>query len=153
MIEEGQNAPEFSLHNAQNEETSLSSFRGQWVVLYFYPKDMTPGCTTEACDFTEFLPKMKNAVVLGVSPDSVESHQKFIQKHKLSVNLLADENKEIIKAYGAWGIKKNYGKEYEGLIRSTFLINPDGIVTKVWKNVRAKGHAKRVKETLDSLCS
>ncbi len=122
--------------------------RGKWTVLYVYPKDNTPGCTTEAKEFTELLPEFERLgfQVIGVSKDSVESHQRFKEKHGLKVKLLSDPNAELIKALGAWGKKKSYGREYEGVIRSTFILNPDGEI--VWKKikVRAKGHAAKVLE-------
>ena len=121
---------------------------GKWTVLYVYPKDNTPGCTTEAKEFTELLPEFEKLgfQVIGVSKDSVKSHQRFKEKHGLKVKLLSDPNAELIKALGAWGKKKRYGKEYEGVIRSTFIFNPEGEI--VWKkiNVRAKGHAAKVLE-------
>ena len=134
-------APAFSLKNQNDELVSLEDFRGKWVILYFYPKDDTPGCTTEACDFSKLA---QDVIVLGVSPDTVASHQKFIAKYDLKVTLLSDPEKVAMKQYGAWGMKKNYGREYEGVIRSTFLIDPSGDLVKSWRNVRAKGHAQRV---------
>ena len=126
---------------------------GKWTVLYVYPKDNTPGCTTEAKEFTELLPEFEGLgfQVIGVSKDSVESHRRFKEKHGLKVKLLSDPNAELIKALGAWGKKKRYGKEYEGVIRSTFILNPDGKI--VWKkiNVRAKGHAAKVLEEAKKL--
>ena len=143
-------AESFKLKNSEGKFVSLEDFRGRWVVLYFYPKDNTPGCTTEAVDFTTLQKEIPEVIILGVSPDSPESHRKFIEKQKLTVTLLSDPNREVLKKYGAWGLKKNYGKEYEGVIRSTFLINPKGEIVKEWKNVKAKGHAARVFETLAS---
>lgn len=134
-------APSFSLKNQDGELVSLEDFREKWVILYFYPKDDTPGCTTEACDFSKLA---EDVVVLGVSPDTVASHQKFIAKYDLKLTLLSDPEKVVMKQYGAWGLKKNYGREYEGVIRSTFLIDPSGGLIKAWRNVRAKGHAQRV---------
>ncbi|ASJ07230.1 peroxiredoxin [Thermococcus pacificus] len=126
---------------------------GRWTVLYVYPKDNTPGCTTEAKEFTELLPEFEKLgfQVIGVSKDSVKSHLKFKEKHNLKVRLLSDPNAELIKALGAWGKKKRYGKEYEGVIRSTFILNPEGEI--VWKkiNVRAKGHAAKVLEEAKKL--
>ena len=127
--------------------------KGRWTVLYVYPKDNTPGCTTEAREFTELLDEFEKLgfQVIGVSKDSVESHRRFKEKHGLKVRLLSDPEVRLIKALGAWGKKKRYGKEYEGVIRSTFIINPEGEI--VWKklNVRAKGHAKRVLEVVKNL--
>ncbi|ASJ09334.1 peroxiredoxin [Thermococcus siculi] len=133
----------------EGKETVLKDIlEGKWTVLYVYPKDNTPGCTTEAKEFTELLPEFEKLgfQVIGVSKDSVKSHQRFKEKHGLKVKLLSDPNAELIKALGAWGKKKRYGKEYEGVIRSTFIFNPEGGI--VWKklNVRAKGHAAKVLE-------
>ena len=146
-------APNFSLPNQDSAEISLQDFSGSWVVLYFYPKDKTPGCTKEACDFRDNLLELNglSAVVLGVSPDSVKSHQSFIEKEKLNFTLLSDSNKNVLKAYGAWGLKKLYGKEYEGVIRSTFIINPQGKIAFMWKNVKVKGHIEAIKEKLKEL--
>ena len=120
------------------------------MILYFYPKDNTPGCTTEACDFSANYDKFggKNAVIIGISPDSVASHEKFISKFDLKHILLSDSEKEVAKAYGAWGLKKNYGKEYEGLIRSTFVIDEIGRIAQIYSNVRVKDHALKVLESL-----
>ncbi|WP_456452681.1 thioredoxin-dependent thiol peroxidase [Hydrogenimonas sp.] len=153
MVEVGQKAPEFCLPNQDEVEICLRDLKGKWVVLYFYPKDLTPGCTTEACDFTEAMPDFEelDAVILGVSPDSPEKHRKFIEKKGLKITLLSDENKEVLKAYGAWGLKKMYGREFEGVIRSTFLIDPEGKVAAVWPKVRVKGHVEAVKQKLEEL--
>jgi len=153
MLQVGQQAPAFCLPNQDEVEICLRDLKGKWVVLYFYPKDMTPGCTTEACDFTEALPDFEKleAVVLGVSPDSPEKHRRFIEKKDLKITLLSDESKEVLKAYGAWGLKKMYGREFEGVIRSTFLIDPDGKVAAVWPKVRVKGHVEAVRQRLEEL--
>ena len=153
MIEVGQKAPDFCLPNADGVEICLKDLRGKWVVLYFYPKDNTPGCTTEALDFTAHLDEFEKlgAVVLGVSPDSCESHKKFMEKKGLKVTLLCDPEKEVLKKYGAWGIKKMYGKEYEGVIRTTYLIDPEGKMAAVWPKVRVKGHVEKVLEKLKEL--
>ena len=131
-----------------SEVTLKDVVKGKWTVLYVYPKDNTPGCTTEAKEFTELLPEFENLgfQVVGVSKDSVKSHQRFKEKHGLKIKLLSDPEAELIKSLGAWGKKKRYGKEYEGVIRSTFILNPRGEI--VWKklNVRAKGHAAKVLE-------
>jgi len=143
-------APDFSLSNAQDKVVSKADFQGNWLLLYFYPKDNTPGCTVEAKDFSYYLEEFDklNVKIVGVSKDSVKSHSNFIAKHDLKIELLSDPELKAIKAYKAWGIKKNYGREYEGLIRSTFLINPQGLIAKYWHNVKAKGHAERIlKET------
>ena len=140
MLKLGQNAPQFSLKNHKGETVELHDFEGKWTVLYFYPKDNTSGCTKEAIDFSELLPQFKklNAVVVGVSLDSSESHVKFIEKQNLSVDLLSDPDKKIMKKYGAWGMKKNYGREYEGVIRSTFLISPEGKIAEMWSKVKVR---------------
>jgi peroxiredoxin Q/BCP len=146
-------APEFSLKNQNENLVSLKEYIGSWLILYFYPKDNTPGCTTEACDFTLLKQNFNdfNAKILGISPDSTTSHRNFIEKKNLEVDLLSDPEKLIIQSYGAWGEKKNYGKVYEGLIRSTFIIDPDGVIAASFRNVRAKGHADRVLKKLQEL--
>jgi len=152
-IEVGEKAPEFSLPDQDGIEVSLSVFRGRWVVLYFYPKDDTPGCTTEACEFTDGIEDFEglNAVVLGCSPDSPEKHKKFIAKHDLKVRLLSDPEHEVMETYGAWGEKNMYGKVTVGVIRSTAIIDPEGVIAHRWKRVKAKGHAIKVKERLEQL--
>ncbi|MFC5542014.1 MAG: thioredoxin-dependent thiol peroxidase [Bacilli bacterium] len=139
-------APEFTLMNEKGEPVSLSDFIGKKIVLYFYPKDMTPGCTTEACDFRDHYESFAdlNAVILGVSTDSAERHQKFIEKYDLPFSLLVDENHEVCEKYGVWVLKKNYGKEYMGIERSTFLIDENGVVIKEWRKVRVKNHIEEV---------
>ena len=153
MPDIGEKAPEFCLPNQDSEEVCLRDLQGSWVVLYFYPKDSTPGCTTEALDFTAHLGEFESlgATVLGISPDSVKRHQNFIAKKELKVTLLADEEKEVCQAYGVWQLKKNYGREYMGVVRSTFLIDPDGIVRAKWEKVRVKGHVEAVLEKLEEL--
>jgi peroxiredoxin Q/BCP len=148
-------APEFCLPNQDETEICLRDLVGKWIILYFYPKDNTPGCTKEACDFSEALEEFEDldAIILGVSPDSPKKHRNFIEKKNLKITLLSDENKEVIKKYGAWGIKKMYGKEYEGVIRSTFIINPQREIVAEFKNVRVKGHIDKVKEKLKELQS
>jgi peroxiredoxin Q/BCP len=154
-LETNQPAPTFSAPNAEGKTISSDDFLGQWLVLYFYPKDNTPGCTTEAIDFSEKLPEFTdlNAVVVGVSPDSEKSHGKFIDKHNLTIQLLSDPDHQLAAAYGAWGPKKFMGKEYEGILRSTFLIDPQGNIAHIWPNVRVKGHAEKVLEKLQQLNS
>jgi len=150
MIQVGEKAPDFCLPNQDMEEICLRDLRGSWVVLYFYPKDNTPGCTTEACDFTEALPDFTDlgATILGVSPDSPKKHQNFIAKKDLKITLLSDEDKAVLQAYSVWQLKKNYGREYMGVVRSTYLIDPDGNVAYVWEKVRVKGHVEAVKQKL-----
>ncbi len=140
MIDIGTKAPGFTLRDKDDQPVSLGDFAGRWVVLYFYPKDDTSGCTKEALDFSDLLDRFHDlgAEVLGVSPDSTKSHVKFTDKHDLKVRLLSDPDKEVIKAYGAWGVKKNYGKEYEGLIRSTVIIDPQGKVAHTWHKVKVR---------------
>ncbi|MBN2379872.1 thioredoxin-dependent thiol peroxidase [candidate division WOR-3 bacterium] len=150
MIEIGKKAPDFTLKDESGEEVKLSDMKGKWVVLYFYPKDNTPGCTTEALQFTEHaadFAKM-NARVLGISADSCESHQRFMVKHDLKVKLLSDPEHEVLEKYWAWGEKKMYGKTFLGIQRSTVLIDPEGKIALHWPNVKAKGHAAQVKEKL-----
>ncbi len=149
----GDPAPQFMANNQEGNLIKLEDFLGMWLVLYFYPKDNTPGCTTEASDFTSYAPQFKDlkATIVGVSPDSEKSHCKFIEKHNLSLELLSDPDHEIAEAYGAWGLKKFMGKEYMGIIRSTFLINPEGSLAYVWSKVRVKNHALNVLNTLEEL--
>jgi peroxiredoxin Q/BCP len=150
VLEKGTTAPDFCLQNSDEVEVCLRDLRGSWIVLYFYPKDNTPGCTTEACDFSRDLPDFSSigATVVGISPDSPESHKKFIEKQNLKITLLSDESKEVLNMFEAWGLKKNFGKEYEGVIRSTYLIDPDGVVAHSWRNVRVKGHSEAVAKRL-----
>lgn len=153
MLKIGDNAPELTLPNQDDVEISLRDLAGKWIVLYFYPKDNTPGCTTEACDFTATLPQFDTlgAVVLGVSPDSTASHQKFIAKQKLDITLLSDSTTQIAQRYGVWQLKKFCGKEYMGIVRSTFLIDPEGKIVQIWSNVKVKDHASEVKKVLEAL--
>ena len=150
MIEIGKPAPAFTLKNENDEDVSLTDLSGQWVVLYFYPKDDTPGCTLEACDFTEGLGGFEalDAVVYGCSPDDPESHRQFIAKFNLRVGLLSDPSHKMMEEYGAWGAKNMYGKNVEGVIRSTLIIDPKGSVAHHWRKVQAKGHAEKVQERL-----
>ena len=153
MLELGTKAPEFCLPNQDDEEICLRDIKGRWIVLYFYPKDNTPGCTTQACGFTEALPDFTalDAIILGVSPDSPEKHRKFIDKKALKFTLLADEEKELCNLYKVWQLKKFMGKEYMGVVRSTFIINPDGEIAAVWTKVRVKNHIEEVKGRLVEL--
>ncbi len=146
-------APDFKIKNQNKEWVSLKDSKGKWVVLYFYPKDLTPGCTTEACDFTQFFPKFKqtNTVIYGVSPDSPELHRKFIEKESLTISLLSDEDKKVCEQYGVWQLKKLYGKEYLGVVRTTFLIDPKGKIVHIWKKVKVEGHVEDVLSTLKKL--
>ncbi len=146
MLKEGDKAPDFELEADDGRSISLSDFKGRRVILYFYPKDNTPGCTKEACGFRDNLEKLEdqNAVVLGVSPDGVASHVKFRDKYDLNFPLLSDPDHVVAGAYGAWGKKKMYGKEYEGILRSTFVIDPDGRIEKVYAKVKPAEHAGQV---------
>ena len=149
----GEKAPEFHLVNQNGEKVSLADYLGKHIVLYFYPKDMTPGCTTEACDFRDHHEQFEdlNAVIIGVSPDPVERHVKFIEKHGLPFVLLADENHEVAELYDVWKLKKNFGKEYMGIERSTFVINKVGILEKEWRKVKVKDHVEEALEFVRSL--
>ena len=151
---EGKTAPNFSLRNEQGELVSLADFAGEkYVVLYFYPKDATPGCTTQACDFRdshEDFSKL-NAVILGVSPDDQASHVKFIEKQGLPFSLLVDEDNAVSEKYDVWKLKKMFGREFMGIERSTFLIDPTGTVVKEWRKVKVKGHIEEALTTLKEL--
>ncbi len=167
MLEIGQQAPDFCAKNQDDIEICSRDLKGKWIVLYFYPKDLTPGCTTQACDFTEAEPQFDDldAIILGVSPDDTAKHRKFIEKKELSITLLSDESKKICEDYGVWQLKKFMGKEYMGVIRTTFIINPDGNIAAIWDkvNVRKKKtvkgekieilHVNEVKEKLQELQS
>jgi len=152
-IEEGRKAPAFTLTDASGAKVSLKDFAGQHVILYFYPKDDTPGCTKEACGFRDSWKKIQklNAVVLGVSPDREESHARFAKKYKLPFPLLCDPEKKVMEKYGAWGEKMMYGKKVTGVIRSTTWIDPSGKVKKHWKKVpKAADHPAKVLEALEA---
>ena len=138
----GQSAPEFTAIDLEGKNTSLEDFNSQWLVLYFYPKDNTPGCTTQAIEFTDKLPQFQalNSQIVGISPDSIASHGKFIAKHNLEVILLSDPEHQIAEDYGVWQLIKFMGKEYMGIVRSTFLIDPSGTISQIWSNVRVKNH-------------
>ncbi len=155
MLEIGTKAPQFCVPNQDEVEICLRDLSGKWIILYFYPKDNTPGCTTEACDFTEAQPIFEDldAVILGVSPDSPKKHRNFIEKKGLKITLLSDEDKELCNLYGVWQLKKFMGKEYMGVVRSTFIINPDGEIVAIWEKVKVKGHVDAVREKLGELQS
>ena len=146
-------APDFSLPATGGNTVTLSALHGRKVVLYFYPKDNTPGCTVEAQEFSALKGQFEklNAVVLGVSPDSLKSHRNFADKHDLQVELISDPGHEALKHFGAWRLKKNYGKEYMGVARSTFLIDPSGTIRRTWPTVKAAGHAAEVLAVLQEL--
>ncbi len=159
MLAIGDKAPDFTLLSQDDTEINLTDFTGKWIVLYFYPQDDTSGCTNEAIDFTAIDLTKKNAVIIGISPDDTESHRQFIKKYDLQVTLLSDVDKTVMKQYAAWGIKKNYGKEYEGVIRKTFLISPTGEIANIWANVKVRvktkngesKHAEIVFKKLDAI--
>lgn len=153
QLQLGAPAPQFTMPTDGGEVVTLSQFKGKPVIVYFYPKDDTPGCTTEAAEFSALMEAFEGsgAVVIGVSADSTESHAKFRAKHDLKVILASDPDRAVIEAYGAWGEKTLYGKKSIGLIRSTVLIDADGAVAKIWRNVRAKGHAQKVLGVLQEL--
>ena len=150
-VQEGKKAPAFTLADENGEKERLSDLAGNWVVLYFYPRDDTPGCTVEACDFTSGLRSFERlgAKVYGCSPDTAESHQKFIKKFKLKIHLLSDPAHKVMEKYGAWGEKNMYGNITLGVIRSTVLINPKGKVAQHWKRVKTRGHAESVRKVLE----
>ena len=150
MLEVGDPAPAFTLPDESGSPVSLSDFAGRNLIMFFYPKAMTPGCTTEACDFRDRAASLLSAgySVVGVSPDPIDRLQKFREKEALVYPLLSDEDHAVAVAYGAWGTKKNYGREYEGLIRSTFVVGADGNLDRVYRNVRATGHVARVARDL-----
>jgi peroxiredoxin Q/BCP len=149
-LTEGAEAPDFTLESDSGETVSLSQLRGKPVVLYFYPKDDTPGCTTEACEFRDAWAEVKRtgAVVLGVSPDTAASHQKFKTKFRLPFPLLADPDHKVAERYGAWGERSMYGRKFQGILRTTFVIGPDRRIKKVFERVKPKGHAAQVLEAL-----
>ena len=151
-IKEGNKAPDFSALDQDGEKVKLSSFRGEKnVVLYFYPKDMTPGCTTQACDFRDQHKKFKNTIILGVSIDSTERHQKFIAKYDLPFTLIADIDKKVVQKYGIWQEKKLYGKTFMGIVRTTFIIDKTGTIQKIFPKVKVKTHIEDVLSALKEL--
>lgn len=147
-VEVGKPVPDFTLPASNGKEVSLSDYRGQKVVLYFYPKDMTPGCTTESCDFRDYNSEFekRNTEVLGISADDLQSHEKFIQKHQLPFLLLSDEEHKVCEMFGVWKPKKMFGKEFLGIERSTFVIDEDGRLAKEWRKVKVNGHVEEVLE-------
>jgi peroxiredoxin Q/BCP len=153
MLEAGKKAPAFTAKDQTGATVKLADFTGKYVVLYFYPKDDTPGCTKEACSFRDEHSKLQKAgaVVLGVSPDTEQRHTKFIAKYELPFSLLADTEHALAEKYGAWGEKSLYGRKYMGILRSTFLIGPDGKVAQVWSKVKPVGHGAEVLEALKAL--
>ena len=153
MVNIGDNAPEFSASTDGGGTVSLKDLKDKKIVLYFYPKDMTPGCTAESCGFRDALPDFSkiNAEIIGVSKDSVKRHDKFKEKYELPFMLAADEDGKMCEAYGVWQEKKNYGKTYMGIVRSTFLIDEKGKIAAVWRNLRVKGHVDKVLEEAQKL--
>ena len=151
----GQIVPDFTLPTNGNGEITLSELRGNIIVLYFYPKDMTPGCTTQAIDFSSYKKDFDShgAQIIGVSKDKPARHDKFIEKHDLTITLASDEGGEMMENYGVWVLKKLYGREYMGIQRATFLIGKDGKIIKIWPKVRVKGHVAEVLETLKSIAN
>lgn len=153
VISAGKQAPDFTLPDDKGQMHTLSDYRGKPVVLYFYPKDNTSGCTKEACGFRDDYSAYKEAgvIILGVSPDSSKSHANFREKYELPFTLLADTEREVLKAYGAWGLKKMYGREYEGVLRTTFLIGKDGKILKVFEKVKPANHSTEILAALEEL--
>jgi thioredoxin-dependent peroxiredoxin len=153
-VETGTKAPDFKLPASNGKEVQLSDFKGKNVVLYFYPKDMTPGCTTQACDFRDIHNEFEdqNTVIIGISPDPLVRHDKFIEKHGLPFLLLADEEHKVAEMYEVWKLKKNFGKEYMGIERSTFIIDKEGVISKEYRKIKVKDHVQEalqyIKENL-----
>lgn len=152
-LKKGNKAPAFTAENQDSQKMKLGDFAGKWLVLYFYPKDNTSGCTVEAVDFTAMVPKFKrkDAVIVGVSPDSVKSHVGFCSKHNLKITLLSDPDHKMLEKYGVWQEKSMYGRKYMGVVRTTVLIDPDSRVAEIWEKVKVKGHAEAVLEKLTEL--
>lgn len=153
MISVGKKAPAIKLPDGEGNLRSLKEFEGSKVILYFYPKDNTSGCTAESCDFRDAFPKFNKlkAVIIGVSPDSVESHKKFAAKHDLPFTLLSDEKKTVLEKYGVWKEKSMYGRKYMGVERTTMLIDEKGIIKKIYSKVKVKGHVEQVAEDIKEL--
>ncbi len=149
----GFSAPEFCLQDSQETNVCLADYIGKWVILYFYPKDGTKGCTLEALAFSANKKDFgeMGAIILGVRPDSIKSYNKFIEKNNLGITLLSDSEHKVLEQYGVWQLKKMYGREYYGVIRSTFLLNPDSKIAHIWRKVKVKGHVEAVKEKLSEL--
>ena len=153
MIKENTKAPIFKLPSTNKKEYSLKDSIGNYVIIYFYPKDDTPGCTIETNDFNKLLPKFKklNCEILGISKDNLNSHEKFKNKYKIKFDLLADEEKKVLKKYKVWAKKKFMGREFLGIVRTTFLIDKKGKILNIWNNVKVNGHAQEVLETLENI--
>jgi len=148
VLSEGMKAPEFNLTDSEGNQHRLSDYEGETIVVYFYPKDDTPGCTKEACSFRDAYADFKEAgvEVIGISPDTEKSHRKFANKYDLPFTLLSDPDHQISEAYGVWGLKKYMGREYEGIYRTTFIIGPDGEIKRVFENVKPSDHSQEVLE-------
>ena len=153
ILKEGDKVPEFFVKSSAEEEITDKNLEGKWSVVYFYPKDNTPGCSLEAVDFSCYKEKFEEigALVYGVSKDSIKSHKNFIEKKELKIELLSDEELSMIEKFGAWQLKKNYGKEYMGIVRSTFIVSPDLKIAASWENVKVKGHVEAVYNKLKEL--
>ena len=153
MLEIGKSIPQFSLPDQDRKIHNIKDYKGKWVIIYFYPKDLTPGCTTEACNFQEALPDFNSidAVIFGISKDSVKQHKKFANKYNLQFSLLSDENSDVCEQFGVWQKKSMYGKEYMGIARSTFIVNPDGKIVKFYPKVNAKEHHSEILNDLKEL--
>lgn len=147
----GDNVPDFTLPASNGQQVSLSQYRGHKIILFFYPKNMTPACTQEACEFRDAHDRIaaKDAVILGISPDRLESHSKFITKNDLPFLLLSDEEHKVSEMFGVWQLKKLYGKEFMGIVRSTFLIDEEGVLQQEWRKVRVKGHVESAVQSLE----
>ncbi len=152
-LQTGIQAPEFTLPDQKGQQHNLSNYNGRWVVVYFYPKDDTSGCTAEACSFRDSIDtyKEQGIVVLGISKDSVASHEKFMNKYNLPFTLLSDPEKKVIMQYEAWGKKKMYGKEYDGVLRISYIIDPEGMIRKVYEQVRPEEHAQQILQDIQTL--
>jgi thioredoxin-dependent peroxiredoxin len=150
QLQIGQVVPNFTLPASTGKDISLSDFKGKKLVIYFYPKDMTPGCTTESCDFRDYNGQFQqfNTEVIGISPDDLNSHEKFITKHELPFLLLADTEHQVSELFGVWKLKKMYGKEYMGIERSTFLLDEEGRLLKEWRKVKVEGHVQELVEAV-----
>ena len=153
MLQVGEKVEDFCLPNQDEVEICLRDLLGKWIVLYFYPKDNTPGCTTEAIDFTTHIKEFEElgSIVIGVSADSPKKHRNFIEKKNLGITLLSDEEHKVLEQFGVWQLKKNYGREYMGIVRSTFIIDPKGVIRAVWEKVKVKGHVEEVLAKLKEL--
>jgi len=155
MIKIDEKVPDFCLPNQDDVEMCMRDLKGKWIVLYFYPRDSTPGCTTEACEFTEAAPDFSDldAIIIGVSADTTKKHRSFIEKKDLGITLLSDESTEMMQEYGVWQLKKFMGKEYMGIVRTTLIINPEGIVKALFEKVKVKEHVAKVQVELERLQS